>query len=181
MFKKWLVLISSMMFMLAACHSPVYNQTIGNAADVKLRAQAARHKSDMSGKPTPSLLVKQGPYVDTTPVSLSSQPSWLHNSIVIRGDQLPFSYYSRTIAKGAGKNLLTKYQVGLDPSVKVSLSYQGTVKGALDLLASKAGYVYTVRNNQVYWMAYITRTFDIAFMPGNTDYVMGKPSGGGGS
>jgi len=179
MFKKWLVLFLSTAFFLSACHSPVYNQTQANVADVKMKSSEAFQKSDAAAKASPSLLVKQGDYVDTTPRSLYRKPSWLQTRIVIRGDSLPFSYYSRTIANGSGVNTLTKYQTGLDPAVRVSLSYSGTVEGALDLLASKSGYVYSVTGNKIYWQAFITRTFDVAFMPGGTDYMMGNQSGGG--
>lgn len=178
---KWLALILTTTFVIAACHSPVYNQSEANVADVKIKAAEARRKSDNDAKAPPPLVVKQGLYVDTTPISLQKQPSWLKNHVVIRGDQLPFSYYSRTIASGAGMQVLTKYQTGLDPSVNVTLNYTGTIKGALDLLASKSGYVYTIHGASVYWQAYVTRTFDIAFMPGGTDYLMGKTSSGGSS
>ncbi len=181
MLKKFIILLFSSVIMLTACHNPVYNQTQGNVADVKIRSQTARFKSDNDAKPLPPLLMKQGPYVDTTPISLESSPSWLSEHIVIRGDQLPFSYYSRTIAAGAGNNVLTKYQIGLDPAINVSINYSGPIKGALELLASKTGYVYSLRRNSVYWQAFITRTMDIAFMPGGTDYLMGKKSQGGGS
>ena len=181
MLKRWILLVLSYTFLLTACHEPVYNQTEGNVADTKLKAAAAIQKSDSDAKATPTLLVKDDAYVDTTPINLQKKPSWLKDHIVIRGDQLPFSYYSRTIASGASKDLLTKYQSGLNPSVKASLNYSGTVKGALDLLASKTGYVYTVNNDNIYWQAFITKTFDIAFMPGGTDYLMGKTSGNGSS
>lgn len=181
MVKKWILLLVAAVLTLSACKSPMYNQTEGNVADVKLKSEAARKKSDDSAKPSPSLVVKNGLYVDTSPISLERQPSWLKNRIVIRGDQLPFSYYSRTIANGAGSHILTKYQTGLDQSSVVSLSYTGTVKGALDLLASKTGYVYTIHGSKVYWQAFITKTYDIAFMPGDTDYLMGKTSGGSAS
>lgn len=184
MLKKWIVLIFAALLTLTACRSPVYNQTEANVADVKIKAAEARKKSDDSAKPCPPLLVRQGLYVDTSPVSLERQPSWLHNHIVIRGDQLPFSYYSRTVANGSVAMVLTKYQTGLDQAVPVSMSYTGSIKGALDLLASKTGYVYSVHGNVIYWQAFITKTFDIAFMPGGTDYLMGKTnttSGGSGS
>jgi len=180
MLKQWIVLFLSAAFLLSACHSPVYNQAQGNIADVKLRQEAVRKRQDANAQLDSSLLVKQGPYVDMTPISVTAQPSWLKNHIVIRGDQLPFSYFSRTIANGANKTILTKYQVGLDSAATVSISYSGTVKGALDLLASKTGFVYSVTGSQVYWQAFVTRTFDIAFMPGGTDYLMGKSSSGGG-
>jgi len=175
MFKKWIALLFSTLIFLTACHSPIYNQTQANVADVKIKAAAARQKSDDDAKMKSSLVVKPGMYVDTTPISLSKQPSWLKNHIVIRGDQLPFSYYSRTIASGAG-NVLTKYQVGLDPSAQITVNYTGSIKGALDLIAAKTGYVYSVYGKQVYWQAFVTRTYDIAFMPGASDYLMGKSS-----
>lgn len=181
MSKKWLVLLFSSLFMLSACNPPVYNQTENNIADVKLKMAQLNKQSDDSAKPAPPLIVKQGAYVDTTPVNLSRQPAWLSERIVLRGDQLPFSYYSRTIAAGAGNNILTKYQTGLDPSVNVSLNYSGTIKGALDLLATKTGYVYSVKGSSIYWQAFVTKTIDVAFMPGGTEYFMGKSSSGAGA
>lgn len=179
MLKKCIILIFSTAFILTACHSTVYNQTMGNVADVKLKAAHARRMSDAAIVPQAPLTVKSGPYVDTTPISLDRQPSWLHNHIIIRGDQLPFSYYSRTVASGANNSVLTKYQSGLDPSINISVNYAGPIKGALDLIATKTGYVYSVRKNTIYWQAFVTRIFDISFMPGASDYLMGKKSGGG--
>lgn len=176
---KLMTLFLTMLFTLTACYSPVYNQTEANVADVKLKEAAARAKSDCSGRNRPSLLVNRGLYVDTTPINLKREPAWLRNHMVLRGDQLPFSYYSRTIASGAGSKVLTKFQTGLDPAVGITMNYSGSVRGALDLLAAKTGYVYSIHENTVYWQAFLTRTFDIAFMPGGTDYLMGKPSGGG--
>lgn len=173
------LLFLTVSFILAGCNSPVYNQTESNVADVKQRVNESIQRSNESGKLPPSLVVNQGLYVDRTPISLAKEPAWLKNNMVIRGEELPFSYYSRTIVGGGGKNVLTHYQVGLDESLKVSINYSGTVKGALDLLAAKSGYVYTVNGTSVYWQAFITKTFDVAFMPGSSDYMMGKGSGGG--
>jgi type IVB pilus formation R64 PilN family outer membrane protein len=181
LYKKNFLLFFLVVFFISGCNNPVFNQAEGNIYDVKHRIITAKKISDNSGKPIPSLVVNQGLYVDRTPISLSKQPPWLKNRIILRGDQLPFSYYSRTIAGGGGHSVLTHYQVGLDEGAPVSINYTGTVKGALDLLAAKTGYVYTVNGNSVYWQAYITKTFDIAFMPGSSDYMMGKASGGGGT
>lgn len=178
MLKKWLILVATSI-VLVACNPPVYNQTENNIADVKLKTAALNKQSDDSAKPAAPLIVKQGAYVDTTPINLSREPAWLSSRIVLRGDQLPFSYYSRVIAAGAGNNILTKYQTGLDPTVNVSLNYTGTVKGALDLLATKAGYVYSIKGSSIYWQAFVTKTIDVAFMPGGTEYFMGKGASGG--
>lgn len=179
MCKQLLTLFFTTLFALSACYSPVYNQTEANVADVKLKTVAARARSDRSACNRAPLLVSRGPYVDTTPIDLSKEPSWLRAHMVLRGDQLPFSFYSRTIAAGAGSKVLTKFQTGLDPAINISMNYSGSVRGALDLLAAKTGYVYSIKENTVYWQAFLTRTFDIAFMPGGTDYLMGKPASGG--
>ncbi len=73
---------------------------------------------------------------------------------------------------------MTQYQNGADITTKISMNYTGDVRGALDFLASKTGYVYSINHNQIYWQAYVTKTFDIAFMPGTSDYQMGKTGGG---
>lgn len=179
-YKKIFLCLIIIVSLLSGCNSPVYDQTEANVADVKLRVDEARHQSDRSTKPVPSLVVNKGIYVDKTPISLAKSPNWLKNRIVIRGDALPFSYYSRTIVGGNGVTVYTRYQTGLDDNAKISMNYSGTVRGALDLLAAKSGYVYNINCNSVYWQAYITRTFDIAFMPGSSDYMMGKASGGSG-
>ena len=179
--KRIIVVCLSAIVFLAGCHSPVYNQTEANVADVTQRAQDARIKAAALAKPIPALVVNQGLYVDKTPISLTKEPVWLKNRIVVRGDQLPFSYYSRTIVSGGGRNILTRYQIGLDDKIMVSMNYTGTVKGALDMLAAKTGYVYSVSGANVYWQAFITKTFDIAFMPGSSDYLMGKTASGGGA
>ncbi len=183
LFKKWGVFLFSFLaiaLFLSACDSPVYNQTEANVADVKIKTQAARNESDEDAKPAPALVVSQGMYVDRTPISLYHDPDWLSAHVVLRGDQLPFSYYSRTVAAGGGSNVLTTYQPGLDQTTSVNMNYSGTVRGALDLLASKTGYVYSLQGNTIYWQAFVTRSFDIAFAPGSSDYLMGNASGSGG-
>lgn len=174
-FKRIILLfVSVMMFLLAGCNPAVFNQSQSNVADVMERQANAHAKMAAELKPPPTLTVNQGLYVDKTPISLARQPLWLRNQVVLRGDQLPFSYYSRIVVTGGGRNILTHYQTGLDEKVMVAVNYTGTVKGALDLLAAKTGYVYTVNGNDVYWQAFLTKTFDIAFMPGSSDYMMGK-------
>jgi len=179
MFKKWIVLILSIAFVLTACHSPLYNQTEGNIADVKIRAAQLKKHDDIRARQQTSLVVKPDAYVDRTPVAINHRPSWLSNHIVIRGSQLPFAYFTRLIAAGAGSQVLVKYQPRLDQNVNVSMNYSGTVQGALDLLATKSGNVYSVTANKVYWQSFITRTFDIAFLPGDSDYMVGKSKSSG--
>lgn len=181
MTNRLLVFCLTVLITITGCQSPaLFHQTHANIADVSGRVKEADAKSDAIGKPMAPLVVNPGLYVDSTPISLAKQPSWLKNHILLRGEQLPFSYYSRTLV-GGHNNILTHYQVDLDPATRISLNYSGDVKGALDLLAAKTGYVYSINGNDIYWQAYVTKTFEIAFMPGSTDYLMGKTGGGASS
>jgi type IVB pilus formation R64 PilN family outer membrane protein len=176
-YKRIALLFLTLCFILAGCESPaIYNQAENNAADVAQRIKDARHTSDTAVNQQPSLLISQGLYVDKTPISLARDPAWLHNRIIVRGNDLPFSYFSRTIIGGNG-HLLVHYQAGVDLTGKMSLSYAGTVKGALDLLASKSGFVYSVNGNHLIWQSTITKTFQIAYIPGTTDYLLGDSGG----
>jgi len=178
-YKRIALLLLTVSFIVTGCESPaIYNQTENNAADVKTKINDAMHASNATGKTQAPLLVNQGLYVDKTPINLAREPAWLRNRIILRGGELPFSYYSRTIIGGNG-HLLVQYQTGIDQTIKTALTYSGTIKGALDLLASKTGYVYSVNGNHITWQAFITKTFDIAFMPGTADYTLGDTSGGG--
>lgn len=173
--KKYFILALLFSFScLVACESKLYNETKANIADTRIDTVSKRREFDRNFKPSPSLLVKGDAYVDTTPVNLEHSPSWLKMPIVIRGDRLPFSYYSRLIANGAGTKILTRYQNELNQSLPISMNYSGNIQGALDLLASRAGYQYDVQDNLINWQALITKTFEVAFMPGSSDYLLGK-------
>jgi type IVB pilus formation R64 PilN family outer membrane protein len=172
-YKRIALLFLTVAFIVTGCESPAtFNQTENNAADIKQKISDATHVSNASAKIEAPLLINQGLYVDKTPRSLMRDPAWLHDRIILRGGDLPFSYYSRTIIGGNG-HLLIQYQTGIDQDQKTSLVYSGSVKGALDLLASKMGYVYSVNGNHLTWQAFVTKTFDIAFMAGTADYTLG--------
>jgi len=178
---KWILFSFTFIFILTACNPPVYHQTETNVATVKQRIDETQQQSDAAKNPDPSLVVDQGYYVDQTPISLVKQPLWLKNHVTIHGESLPFSFFSKAIVKDNKNSIVTRYQTSLYPALAIpSLDYSGDIKGALDLLAAKSGYVYSIRGNEVYWQAFITKTFDIAFMPGASDYMMGN-SGGSGS
>jgi type IVB pilus formation R64 PilN family outer membrane protein len=174
--KRLALLFLTITFIVSGCESPaIYNQTENNAADVKQKINDSTRKLDNEGKNAPPLLINQGVYVDKTPISLARDPAWLRDRVILRGNELPFSYWSKTIVGGNG-HILIEGDVGTHDKSPFSFAYTGTVKGALDLLASKTGYVYSINGNKIYWQSTITKTFDIAFMPGQIDYTLGDSS-----
>lgn len=163
-------------FLLSACTTPsLYYKTEANVKTVQDRTKDAEKTADEQTAATPVVTVKDGLYVDQTPIDLSTQPAWLKARITLQGDTLPFSFYSHSIVRAA--NVLTRYQSGLDDAKLLSMNYAGDVKGALDMLAAKTGFVYTIEGNTVNWYALVTQTFSVAFMPGSSNYLVGKDKG----
>jgi MSHA biogenesis protein MshL len=180
MTKRFALALLSSLVVLTGCQSPaLYHQTTDNILSVQQRVKGAIEKQNAMTTKAPPLVVNQGLYVDKTPIDLARAPGWLKRPIIMHGDKLPFSYFARTVVGNTGRTILIHYQTGLDATENTSLNYAGTVKGALDILAAKTGYVYTVNGNNIYWQAFVTKTFEVAFMPGATEYLMGKAGGGG--
>lgn len=165
--------------LLTACATPpMYYNAKDNVSNTKDKItqtqkqfiQAAKASSD-------SVVYENRMYVDKQPINLAAQPAWLKKRITIHGASLPFSFYSSHIVRGSG--ILTTYQTNLEQSKAVTLNYSGTIEGALKALSAKTGYMYTVNNNQILWKEYVTKTFNIAFLPGDSQYLVGKSTGGG--
>lgn len=162
---------------LAACSTPkMYYKASGNVDTTQATIKKDVQQQLDQAKTNSSVIVKDSMYVSDQRIDLRRQPAWLQRSITLHGDELPFSFYSRSIVRNS--SVLTTYQQGLDPSLMVNLNYSGNIKGALDLLAAKTGYVYEINGNHIYWKAFITKTFNIAFMPGSSNYLVGKDKSG---
>lgn len=118
-----------------------------------------------------------GYYADTKPVGLSHQPLWLKNPIQVHTEALPFRVVLRTI--------LDKHpvSVSLDASIEadklISMRYEGTVEGALETLAHLSDYhVAWPNRDQLDWSAFETKSYDVSFMPGNSNYLVGQQANG---
>jgi type IVB pilus formation R64 PilN family outer membrane protein len=114
-------------------------------------------------------------YTSTTavlpPARWQSQPQWMNNRVSMRGQNMPFSFWVDKVVTPTGANI--SYQDAMNQNFSLPFNYTGTVQGALDKLAATTGYDYTVTGNEVNWYEYITKTFDVSFMPGASQYMMG--------
>jgi type IVB pilus formation R64 PilN family outer membrane protein len=136
-------------------------------ANARTRIQHAKNVTDAS----PTVVTKKGYYADTNPVALG-QPAWLNRHIHFRGDNLPFSFMVNQILRET--DAVVSYQDDLKTDKPVSMDYKGTIKGALDNLALSADYAYTLKDGSVIWSPYVTKELDISFMPGSSDYTLGR-------
>ncbi len=149
--------------------------------DAQSQIAAAKAKTDktraMQDEQAQSVVLKnQGMYVDQTHISLKHSPSWYKRRVSIRGNNLPLDFYVAKILQR--ETIYDHYDGTVNRKRLVSLSYTGTVKGALDDLAAKTGLAYRLNPDAktITWSAFETKTFNISFMPGSTKYLLGADS-----
>lgn len=170
---KKIFCVPAIMFTLSACSSPAFFTEVKNNVDKTVdRVQVTEANENTTSLTTPVVIVKDELYVDTTPIDLSKHPVWLNNPLSLRGEKLPFLFYASNIVKSA--RVISTYQAGLNLDLMVDMDYSGTLQGALDVLAAKTGYQYRIDGDTLVWEAYVTKTFNIAFMPSSSQYFAGK-------
>lgn len=131
-----------------------------------------RNMKAIDATTAPAVLTKRNYYYDTKPVASDDRASWLHSNISVSAKKVPLSFVMTRILRSS--DVLVKYQPGVRKDRLVSIDYSGTVKGALELLASQTNYAYETTEQDITWEAYVTKTFDISFMPGAATYVVGQ-------
>ncbi len=159
--------------MLAACGPgglPLYGTTNNNTADVQAKITAARDRDFAAQLKNPTSMSALLP-----PARWYSQPSWMNNSISMHGQSMPFNFWVNKALQQTGA--VMSYQEDMNRNVPLSFDYTGTIRGALDKLASISGYAYTVEGNSVSWQEFVTQTFDVSFVPGASQYMMGGQAG----
>lgn len=119
---------------------------------------AARHTA-------PVVVMHQGYYVDTMPIHPVQMPKWLRRPVDIEAKELPFAILVNRILMGTG--MIANFDQSVVPQQLVSLTYRGNVAGVLKRLEALTHDTYQVSGNQLLWSGFVTKTFDIAFMPGN--------------
>jgi type IVB pilus formation R64 PilN family outer membrane protein len=161
---------------LTACNPPPQYNAI--SAKVEQDKNKIGRLEEQHYNPPAPVVTETGPYVDTKPISLIREPLWLKQKVAFSGSRLPFSFYASKIVESTGA--LAYYDDSVDKNKTLSLQYNGTARGALDELSSAMHYHYNVdyKQNVITWSAYETTVFDVAFMPGTTDYLLGQDSGG---
>ncbi|MBB72627.1 MAG: hypothetical protein CMF50_09545 [Legionellales bacterium] len=181
--REWLIksaIILTTVAIVAGCaaQKKAYYRSVNTTAAVN--SDINKEQDKMNKMPDP-VVDGEGAYVDTTPVSLVHPPAWLNRRVVIKGSKLPFSFYVSKILGDTGA--MIHFDDSVDKNKQVSMSYTGKINGALDSLASKSDFVYTIDNetNTVTWSGFETKTFDVSFVPGASAYQVGNEGGGNGT
>jgi len=154
---------------MASCSAPLYNNAAHNVTHTQddiahaeeVQTFEARHKRKMAQ-------AKRHHHKHSRAV----KPYYLREHVRLRGKELPFYFYVNQLMKGTG--VVTAYGPEVDKNHLMSMSFSGTRSDALRALAIRSGNVYTLRDRVLRFKAYVTRTFDISFMPGTSSYLVGK-------
>jgi len=163
-------LTAATLLLLAGCAERQMNQSIDNT-----QTQITAVK-DRGNTIAPPVLTNKGFYVDTNPISLVKPPNWLFQRVSLNAQDMPFQFLLSRLLRNTGT--VVDYQPGVQQQMPITMQYQGQIKGALDKLAGLTGYDYTAVGRSLSWTAFETKIFNISFMPGASNYLLGQQSGG---
>lgn len=166
-FKSLLVILSTSL--LAACTHTTYKTSLANVGVTQHEIKQDIAKYDTT---PPPVVVHKGFYVSTTPYSLKQKPKWLRKEITLQAKNLPLQILMDRIL--AGSNMTSSFDGSVSPQQLVTIDYDGDVAGALQEIAAITGYHYSMSNYDIAWSDFITKTFNISFMPGSSDYMVGQ-------
>lgn len=165
-----IALLCSLFFFLASC-APY--QKASQAIDKTRQDIAIQNR--VNDAQAPPVVVKSGYYVDTNPISLKKQPGWLNQAVTLQARAVPLNLLMDRLLRSSHSTVA--YSESVQAQKRVNLNYQGTIKGALDALSAKTHYSYSVNGRTITWSAFESRTFNIAFMPGTSNYRVGASEG----
>lgn len=166
---KWFTLLITGLFLSSCIVPPMYNETICDSKkmDCKLLRNSPYEK-----KLRDAAICNQGLYVDPTPIPLEKNyPEWAKQTVCLHGNNLPLQFYLDRLT--AGTKLLTIVNEDMNRNQRLSVNYCGDLKGALEYLAVQTNAAYQIQDNTIIWSSFLTKTFDVSFMPGNTSYMLG--------
>jgi type IVB pilus formation R64 PilN family outer membrane protein len=157
---------------LTACTVPVlYKDTLHKNCQVEQQIHQARTENSAF---SPEDRVQSHFY--TSNVYHSGQsPQWLNRRVSMRTNNLPLYLLMDKLLPP--NTITTQYGAGANKNSLVSLNYTGSISGALTVIAAKTNYAYDIEDNMLTWSNIVTKTFDISFMPGASEYLMGQKSG----
>jgi len=169
------LLIMLLSFSLTGCAGfALYDNTEKNVSHVQAQVDAVK----LHNLPEDSAFTNPSRYTDlTTETGSSSDPAWLNQRVNVHGRNLSLDFLTNRIVANTGANVT--YDAGTNPNQPAAIDYAGTIRGALNNLAQNTGYTYSINGNTILWSAFMTKTFDVSFMPGSSQYLMGQQANSG--
>ncbi len=164
--------VSTCMFALVSCTTKTMRDAEYMVSKNKDRLERIEKKSTL---PAPPVVVNKGFYENPIPVSLKQPPVWMKQQITLQAHNMPANVLISRILRDTDADI--EFQPQVNRNVLISLDYSGSIKGALDQVAATTNTAYTFQGNQINWEAFVTKTFNISFMPGTSNYQVGQNAG----
>lgn len=167
-----ITLVSTCMFALVSCTTKTMKDAEYMVGKNKERLERIEKKSTL---PAPPVVVNKGFYENPNPLSLKQPPAWIKEDISLQAHNMPMSLLVARILRDTDADI--EFQPQINRNQLLSLNYSGSIKGALDQVAAMTNSAYQIQGNQINWQAYVTKTFNISFMPGTSTYQVGQNAG----
>ena len=156
--------------MLFGCTKPTLYQ-MSNARIAATQKTIDQDTAHYNTSPPP-VVMHQGYYINTTPYVINHDPAWMHRRLLLQAQNLPLGILMNRLLLNSGMSV--SYDHSVSPQQLVSINYSGDVKGALDRLAAITHLNYSISGYSIDWSAFVDKTFNISFMPGTSNYMVGQ-------
>ena len=157
---------------LSACVTKPYQQASDNVEITKDQIHAQMEHADETA---PAVKDQSGYYVNAAPIPIATKPAWLKQEVVMHANHMPLDLLMSRLLRGT--NITPSYDSSVQAGRPVMLNYTGTIEGALANIAAQTDYEYSVDGHDLNWSAFATKTFNISFMPGASNYMVGQKQG----
>ena len=165
---KFILALSTVVFFSGCAHTPF------KTSNAHVRTTQQEIQQDLANYTTtkPPVVTHHGYYISTTPYKLQHQPKWMKRQVTLEAKNLPLSILMSRLLEGSG--VTASYDETILPGRLVSIDYAGDVSGALKRAAALTHYNYALSQYDIAWSAFVTKTFNVSFMPGSSSYLVGQ-------
>ena len=140
--------------------------------NIEQTQQQIHHLQQTSQHAEPPVVNRPDFYVDTQRIAVNNPPPWLSQPVSLEAHRVPFNLLMGRLLRHS--KVMTRYDASVEPQQLVDFDYTGTIAGALNTLAAATNYYYTIHPYDITWSAFMTKTFNISFMPGSSSYLVGQ-------
>ncbi len=116
--------------------------------------------------------VTEGFYVPRVTYKEYMEPDWWNINLTnFQSKGLPLENLMESIASDYG--IQYKFAPKTPRNTKVSISHKGTIGGLLEKISNTTELSFSVENGVVIWKKFISRNYEISFLPGITKFKTG--------
>ena len=170
--KQLISVVMGFAFLSGCTAHQFHDETAGKIDTVEVLSKSMRQHFPVY---EPAFIEIERPPISLESIGNTSDPqwygTWVKKKVV---DNLPFGIAVRNAFEGYG--LIVSIDHDLDQQKMISLAFTGTLREMLDEFSLASGYAYTIDDNRINWHYLMTKTFDVAAMPGVNSHSLGTGS-----